>query len=708
MMSTVWDITDRKKVEAMLQAKTALLEAQMNATIDGFLVVDENQQRILVNNRLAELFDVPREILLDQDDSKLLTHAVNQVNDPDQFLEKVMYLYDHPEETSRDEIELKKGTTLDRYSSPVVGEDGRNYGRIWTFRDITERKRSEEELRQAKKELEDINQQLLKSTARANEMAQQARRANQAKSQFLANMSHEIRTPMNCIIGFNEILAGEELTSEQLKYVTMVRDSAETLLNLINDILDYSKIEAGQLDVEMIDFSMGKLLNSLESLMQLQAREKAIDFKIIADKDVPAQIHSDPCRLHQCLVNLINNAIKFTNQGYVHTKISLCQDEGRDCIRFDVEDTGIGIAEDRQSAIFDSFTQADGSITRQYGGTGLGLAVTKQLTGLLNGKLHLRSELGQGAVFSLIIPTGLDVTDQTALNREKTVDQGFAQCGTQESTSFSGRVLVVEDVEGNQMLIELMLSKWGIEVVVADDGYQALEKALSQSFDLILMDIQMPRMNGLEATRRLRQQGCKVPIVALTANAMKGDDQECLDAGCDGYIAKPIDRREFPRLLAKYLPTRQETPNEVLSSISKQSHQKTPHPTKDTSGPSADMAISEVVNWAQLMGRMGDEEFLREVLPTYLNNMQEHFDKLSQAVEHQDCEGIVSHAHALKGVGRNLSIDRLSDFAGQLEIAARNNDIEASTLLFPPLKTEIEQALTLLSQPDWIEKAKMA
>ncbi len=429
---------------------------------------------------------------------------------------------------------------------PVNNDQGQLDYIIVVSSDITERKRAEVSLTSA---------------------AEAAQAANTAKSQFLANMSHEIRTPMNAIIGFSDILIEDNLTGEQKANIGIIRESAASLLNLINDILDFSKIEAGQLDVEKTDCSLTKLLKSLESIVCAQADEKSIDFRIQAGPNVPAHIHSDAGRLRQCLVNLVDNAIKFTDQGHVYLHVSLHKDNDSHFIQFDVEDTGIGIPAHRQQAIFESFTQADGSTTRKYGGTGLGLTVTRQLVGLLDGELRISSEPRKGSVFSLVIPTGVDITGYALLDRHDTPDAGTNELPKTETPLFSGSVLVAEDVKGNQKLMELMLSKLGLDVVIAEDGNQALQKALSQSFDLILMDMQMPHMDGYEATRALKQQGYETPIVALTANAMKGDDQKCIEAGCDGYLTKPIDRRELPRILAQYLPTWQEATANTIDSI---------------------------------------------------------------------------------------------------------------------------------------------
>lgn len=385
------------------------------------------------------------------------------------------------------------------------------------------------------------------------QLAEKAEAANKAKSEFLANMSHEIRTPMNSIIGFCNLMMDEDLSETQKQYNEMIRTGGNNLLGLINDILDFSKIEAGQLDVEIIDCSLGDLLNFVESLMRPKAIKKGLEFKIVESNGLPAQIRSDPTRLQQCLINLIDNAIKFTGQGRVCVNVCLQQYEGEPVIRFDVEDTGIGVAADKQVVIFESFSQADGSHTRKYGGTGLGLTITKQLAGLLGGRLALTSQEGKGSVFSLIIPVGVEVMKQPFLDRHNIGEMLEQTQDKSDYDKFSGHVLVAEDVKTNQMLIKTLLNKMGADVTIVEDGDEALEEALKQEFDLILMDIQMPRMNGYEATKALRKEGITTPIIALTANAMKGDEEECLEAGCDGYLPKPIDKSRLVAILQKYL-----------------------------------------------------------------------------------------------------------------------------------------------------------
>jgi len=408
--------------------------------------------------------------------------------------------------------------------------------------------------------------ELQKAHTHANQKTEKARAANKMKSEFLANMSHEIRTPMNAIIGFSDLLSDEDLTETQLEYLDVIRTSGGNLLNLINDILDFSKIESGKLNTEIIDCSVTQLLSGIESIMLPSASKKKLDFKLLQCTDLPSVIRTDPYRTRQCLINLANNAIKFTENGHVYINVSIKEFDSIVCIVFDVEDTGIGVETDKQEEIFNSFSQADNSTSRKFGGTGLGLAITRQLAELLGGKLLLKSKPQVGSVFTLILPINVDVESQGHIDKYevacKITAEKYEDC---QANIFTGKILVAEDHSTNKYLAKILLEKLGFEVDLAESGTEAIEKASNTDFDLIFMDIQMPEMNGYEATRTLRKDGLTTPIIALTASALKGDNEKSIEAGCDDYIPKPIDRKTLVEVIEKYIERQELSSDDIVN-----------------------------------------------------------------------------------------------------------------------------------------------
>ena len=451
---------------------------------------------------------------------------------------------------------------------------------VSTVRDITQRKRTQKELfdnaailetlncelEEQKRELEEHQRELTAlyedSVQHAEELSVAkiaAESANQTKSEFLANMSHEIRTPMTAILGFTDLLddtVGANIACAD--FIRTIKRNGNHLTSIINDILDLSKIEAGQLECEQLDCDPRQIVCDVASMMRFRAGEKGLTLKVEYAALIPKTIRTDPTRFKQALVNLMGNAIKFTKQGSVTIRVALAGPSDNRQLEVAVIDTGIGIPGEHLQRIFEPFRQADTSTTRNFGGTGLGLTITRRVAELLGGDLQVSSEPGKGSTFTLRVATG-------PLNGVEMMEHSVTESSRQTpakkllpSAKLSCRILLVEDGEDNQRLIALVLTKAGAEVDVAENGRAGAEKALralddGKPFDVILMDMQMPVMDGYAATRLLRERGYTDPIVALTAHAMRGDRAKCLNAGCDDFATKPIDVQSLLATITSHL-----------------------------------------------------------------------------------------------------------------------------------------------------------
>ncbi|MCF8128660.1 MAG: response regulator [Deltaproteobacteria bacterium] len=503
---------------------------------------------------------------------------------------------------------------------------------------------------------------------------EEAEAANAAKSRFLANMSHEIRTPMNSILGFTEILLDEPLTEGQRESAKILKLSAETLMSLIDEILDLSKIESDTIQLDQTILDLKKLVIEAVKLVRTQAERKGVNLSCDLPSAIPMVI-GDPLRLRQILLNLLGNALKFTDEGQIVITVRILQESEENCLLLDfsVSDTGIGIPENKLDNIFEMFSQADPTISKCFGGTGLGLAICRRLIDLMDGEIHVESTLGKGTTFHFHIRLMKAQTrdgDGRFSNKKKMVYDKSLSKKISNSACRNLRILMAEDDAASQRMTSLLLEKhMGHQVDIAENGAQAVEMANRNPYDIILMDVNMPLMDGLEATRKIRGIGCGIPILALTASAMKGDRERFLEAGMDGYLSKPINVNVLEDVFEGYCCGGAKKHAEPAQTTSEENYGKSEIGFREMDEQRAQEMNLPLNDYQEILG-----EFiaLREV----------DMATMSRAFDDGDIGSVYQLAHKIKGSAKMLALDEIADSASEIEQAALKEDLSLAQAKF--------------------------
>lgn len=652
-----------KKQYDRLERANALIYAQLEASLEGVIAADEQGRLVGYNQKLCQMWGINATTTNPYDSDLLILPLLQEAKFPQELTNILESTYDSLEQVTHGEM-FVNDLTYEYFSSQVTASSGKFWGFVWRFRDITERKQFEKNLRDAKEDAE---------------------AALRVKSDFLAMMSHEIRTPINGVLGMTQLLSTTSLNTEQQKFVQSIQTSGEVLLTVINDILDFSKLESGKLELEHLPVDVRGIFADTCALFTKQTKDKGIVLSCQIDEKMPPYVLGDAVRLRQILLNLTNNAVKFTHSGEVCLTVSSPTENGLELL-FTVKDTGIGLTPEQLQKLFQPFTQASIATARKYGGTGLGLAICQKLVHMMGGRIWAESDPDRGSVFSFALPvSATDEVPQSITPFAGKFHQSN-QINLDLATTLPLNILVAEDNAINQELVLAMLGKMGYAPVIASNGLEAIAALKINSYDIVFLDIQMPVMNGIETANYLVWQWSEVStnpsrpiLIAMTASTMQGDREMCLEAGMDDYISKPIFFDTLQRMLERW------------GSIPKSTYAE--QPVTEVSTDFDRNALSELEKISLGLPKRMIDIFLHKESPSLLQ-------QIHQAILDRDATQVEYAAHTLKGSSRILGATTFSALCFEIEVAGRQQQldlidalIEKIDQLFPTVVAHLEAYL---------------